>query len=234
MSGIDPAQQLTTTTPKSERIPVVFDHDNPASLYVDTGIFEQIQRVAVMMSQSQFVPVHLRGKEKIADCVLVVGQALRWKADPFAVAQHTYVISGKLGYEGKLIAAMVNSSNKLKDNLNFEYSGEGKNRKVIVSGKLNGSKINRTIEGSVGAWETRNEQWAKNPDQMLAYRGAREWARRHMPEVLLGVTADDDIAPQPPVRDITPRGAAASQLVEALQDMPTPEVEVVTDETNER
>lgn len=228
MSGIDPAQQLTTT-PKAERIPVTFDHDNPASLYVDTGIFEQIQRVAVMMCKSQFVPKHLQGPDKVADCVLVVGQALRWRADPFAVAQHTYVISGKLGYEGKLIAAMVNSSNKLKDNLNFEYSGEGKNRKVVVSGKLHGSKINRTIEGSVGAWETRNEQWAKNPDQMLAYRGAREWARRHMPEVLLGVTADDDLAPQPPVKDITPRGAAASQLVEALQAAPEAEVAVVED-----
>lgn len=225
MSGIDPAQQLTT--PKAERIPVAFDHDNPASLYVDTGIFEQIQRVAVMMSQSQFVPKHLQGKEKVADCVLVVGQALRWRADPFAVAQHTYVISGKLGYEGKLIAAMVNSSPKLKDNLNFEYSGEGKNRKVVVSGKLTGSKTLRTIEGTVGAWETTNSQWTKNPDQMLAYRGAREWARRHMPEVLLGVNADDDIAPARPVMtDITPKPSAAA-LVEALNVEAEPEAEVI-------
>ena len=233
MSGIDPAKQIATTD-KPERIPVTFDHDNPASLYVDTGIYEQIQRVAAMMYRSKFVPKHLQGADNMADCVMVVAQALRWKADPFAVAQHTYVISGKLGYEGKLIAAMVNSSNKLKDNLNFEYSGEGKNRKVIVSGKLQGSKVNRTIEGTVGAWETNNGQWTKNPDQMLAYRGAREWARRHMPEVLLGVNADDDIAPTRPVmQDITPKGNASS-LVEALNEIEPPaEVEVVVD-TSER
>lgn len=218
MSGIDPAKELTT--PKTERIPVAFDHDNPASLYVDTGIYEQIQRVAAMMYRSKFVPKHLQGVDNMADCVMVVAQALRWKADPFAVAQHTYVVSGKLGYEGKLIAAMVNSSPKLKDNLNFEYSGEGKSRKVVVSGKLTGSKTLRTIEGTVGAWETTNSQWNKNPDQMLAYRGAREWARRHMPEVLLGVNADDDIAPQSPIRDITPKNQTAQALTEALEQAP--------------
>lgn len=201
-------------------LPVSVDVNNPTSLYLDTAVFEQIQRVAVMMSRAGLAPSHLRGEGKVADCILVVAQALRWKSDPFAVAQHTFVTQGKLGYEGKLIAAMVNSSGKLKENLNYEYSGEGDGRTIVVSGTLKGSEVLRKIDGTVGKWKTANEFWKKNPDQMLAYRGAREWARRHMPEVLLGVNSEDEIAPRTMV-DVTPRASTAA-LNEALANAAPP------------
>lgn len=209
-----PKPQAKTT------LPVSVDVNNPTSLYLDTAVFEQIQRVAVMMSRAGLAPSHLRGEGKVADCILVVAQALRWKSDPFAVAQHTFVTQGKLGYEGKLIAAMVNSSGKLKENLNYEYSGEGDGRTIVVSGTLKGSDVLRKIDGTVGKWKTGNEFWKKNPDQMLAYRGAREWARRHMPEVLLGVNSEDEIAPRTMV-DVTPRTSAAA-LNEALANAAPP------------
>lgn len=172
-----------------------FDAENPVAFYMNTALFEQVQRVATLMSRANLVPAHLRGPEKLSDCFLVVSQAFRWRMDPFAVAQHTYVLSGKLGYEGKLIAAVINSSGRLRENLAFEYSGaKGTiDRRVKVVGKLRGESTDRTIEGSVNDWKTSNQKWQEIPDQMLAYRGAREWARRHMPEAVLGVQSDDEI-----------------------------------------
>ena len=83
----------------------------PATLDAfDPGRFEQMQRLANMMSHSTLVPDHLRKgprEEAIANCFLVVNQAMRWGMDPFAVGQATSVISGKLVYEGKLVAAAV-------------------------------------------------------------------------------------------------------------------------------
>lgn len=205
----DNVQALPRPEKPSAALPVTVDVNNPTSLYLDTAVFNQIQRVAVLMSRAGLAPQHLRGDDKVADCILVVAQALRWKSDPFAVAQHTFVTQGKLGYEGKLIAAMVNSSGKLKENLNYTYSGEGDARAVVVSGTLKGSDRLREIDGTVGKWKTANKFWKDNPDQMLAYRGAREWARRHMPEVLLGVNSEDEIAPRTMV-DVTPQGNAAA------------------------
>lgn len=213
-------------------LPVSVDVNNPTSLYLDTAVFEQIQRVAVMMSRAGLAPSHLRGEGKVADCILVVAQALRWKSDPFAVAQHTFVTQGKLGYEGKLIAAMVNSSGKLKENLDYEYSGDGDGRKVVVSGTLKGSEKVREIDGTVGKWKTANEFWKKNPDQMLAYRGAREWARRHMPEVLLGVNSEEDVAQRTMV-DVTPRTsteALNNALANAAPSQPADDMRVVEGE----
>jgi hypothetical protein len=173
---------------------VVFDADDPVALYMDGGVFAQLQRVATLMSSSGLVPDHLKGAGKVADCFLVAAQAFRWRMDPFAVAQHTFVLKGKLGYEGKLIAAVVNSHRRIDARLAYTYSGEGASRSVSVSARIKGEDKDRTVEGSVGRWATDNEQWKKDPDQMLAYRGARQWARRHMPEAMIGIQAEEEIA----------------------------------------
>ena len=85
----------------------------------------------------------------------------------------------------------------------------------------------REVIGTVAGWKTGNEQWKKNTDQMLAYRGAREWARRYMPEAILGIHADDELASNAPtnvtMRDITPPPAstplaAVTQAMDALLD----------------
>jgi hypothetical protein len=187
-----PAQQaLAPAPPMPNRIQVNFNPDDPVALYMDTGIFEQLQRVAKLMSSSGLIPEHLRGKQ--ADCFLVAAQAFRWRMDPFGVSQHTFVYKGKLGYEGKLIAAVVNTSSRLERPLSYEYSGSGVDRKVVVSGHLKGEDKPRTIDGTVKAWKTDNDKWASMADQMLSYRGAREWARRHMPEAVLGVSEREEI-----------------------------------------
>ena len=201
-----------TTLPTAARS-VAVDFNDPVAVYLDSDIFAQLQRVAKLMSSASLAPAHLRGEGKLGDCFLVAAQAFRWRMDPFSVAQHTYVLSGKLGYEGKLIAAVVNSSGKLQGSLDYRYSGSGDQRSVTVSGKLLGDAEPREIVGTVGGWKTSNEQWKKNPDQMLAYRGAREWARRYMPEAVLGIQAEDDLAPQQrsvTMRDVTPATPAAS------------------------
>lgn len=185
---------LAPTRPVKEKIQVHYNPDDPVSLYMDTGYFEQMQRVALLMARSNLVPVHLRGEEKVSDCFLITAQAFRWRMDPFSVAQHTFALDGKLGYEGKLIAGIINASGKLQGSLSYRYfDGPGPSRRVEVSGTLRGETEVRTVSGTVDQWSTRNEMWRKDPDQILAYRGAREWARRHMPEAVLGIHAEEEL-----------------------------------------
>jgi hypothetical protein len=193
-----------------------FNPDDTGALYMQTSLFEQVQRAATMLSRSNLVPTHLRGDDKVADCFLVIEQAMRWRMSPFAVAQSTYVLSGKLGYEGKLITAVVNASPRLSKSLNFEYSGKGQERQVRVYGTLRGEETPREVVGTVAAWKTNNKQWETQVDQMLSYRGAREWARRHMPEVILGVYAEEEL------EQIASRPTATTVSVETLEDFVTP------------
>lgn len=182
-----PNKDLALAPPKN----LEFDADDPVALYMNASVFEQLQRVGKLMAASNLVPDAFKGK--VADCVLVAAQAFRWRMDPFALVQNTYVLRGKLGYEGKVVAGVINSSRRIEERLSYEYTGSGRDRMVVVSGKIRGEARVRTIVGKVADWATDNEQWKKGPDQMLAYRGAREWARRHMPEAMIGISAEEEI-----------------------------------------
>jgi hypothetical protein len=131
---------------------------------------------------------------------------------PFAVAQCTSVIQGKLMFEGKLVAAALNASGILSSRLDYEFSGAGQQRAVIVRGTLRGETKPREVTVFLADAKTSNSLWTKQPDQQLVYAGTRVWARRHAPEVMLGVYAPEEFdraepfngptieaeAPQPP------------------------------------
>lgn len=155
------------------------------------------------LAKAELVPSHLQGKP--GDCLLIVMQAQRWGMDVLSVAQCTSVVRGKLCYEGKLVAAVLYSMGAIEGRLTYEFSGEGQQRKIRVTGRPRGSKKDETVEGSVVQWATDNGNWKKDPDSMLVYRGTRQWARRYAPEALLGVYTPDEIddveigdAPQKP------------------------------------
>ncbi len=166
------------------------------SIY-NPALFGQLAAIAEMMAMSSLIPETLTKDkagvfpiEKIkANCFLIAEQSHRWGMSPFAVAQCASVVYGRLMWEGKLVAGVI--TEKLGITLDYEYAGDGEKMTVIVTGTLQGEAKVRTVSGSVASWKT--DQWSpKNYEQRLAYRGAREWARRHAPGVMLGIVTDDD------------------------------------------
>lgn len=65
--------------------------------------------------------------------------------------------------------------------------------------------------------------WTSDPDQKLWYSGVLKWARRHCPEVVLGVRAEDEDFTQPETIVVAhqPRTANAKAL-EVLGVVETP------------
>lgn len=151
--------------------------------------------LASVMSKASLIPDHLRGKP--GDCLLVIMQAQRWGMDAVSVAQCTSVVHGKLCYEGKLVAAALYATGAIDGRLRYEFTGTGAGRTVIVTGRPHGSDVEQTVTGCVLDWQTENGNWKKQPDDMLVYRGTRQWARRYAPEALLGVYTPDELEPAP-------------------------------------
>jgi hypothetical protein len=149
-------------------------------------------RLAELMARTRMVPAHLQGKPE--DCFMVIEQAVRWQLSPFAVAQCTSVIQGKLMYEGKLVAAVVNARGDLAERLRYVYTGTGRDRTVNVIGRIRGEPEVRDLGEGIRLADvaTSNKMWQTQPDQQLAYHGARVWARRHMPELMLGVYSPEE------------------------------------------
>lgn len=164
---------------------------------MDSGRFEHMQRIATAIATSSLVPQHLKGgtaQEALANCFRVVNQAVRWGFDPFAVIDETYVVGQKLGFQGKLIAAVVNAKAGLKERLAYSYNGKpGDDLEITVSGTFQGESEARTVVVRVGTAKTSNKMWAADPRQKLIYTGATKWARAYCPELLLGILTDDDV-----------------------------------------
>lgn len=185
----------------------VVEDDGINACLLDTARFEHMQRIATVMANCALIPEHLLGKMKkgeetkwfpkeqvVGNCFLIVNQALRWGFDPFAVAAETYVVSGKLGFQGKLISALVNSRANLKHRLRYTYNdAKGDALEITVTGHFSDEDEPRTITMTVGQGRTTNDMWVKDPYQKLYYSAVTKWARRHCPEIIMGVFTDDDL-----------------------------------------
>ena len=103
-----------STKPEPRKMLVVHD-DGPAAYLFDTARFEHLFRIAGAMANATLIPEHLwKSKseefsiEQVrANCFLIVNQSVRWGMDPFAVMPETYVVAGKLGFQGKLVAGRI-------------------------------------------------------------------------------------------------------------------------------
>ena len=150
---------------------------------------EGAMRLAEMMAKGKMIPEHLRNP---GDALMVIEQAMRWNMSPFAVAQATFSIKGKLLFAGTLVHAAIENSGAISGYLDYKFEGDGATRKVIVSATRRGETEPKTVEVKLADAQTANEQWKKQPDQQLVYHGARVWGRRWTPGVMLGVYAPEE------------------------------------------
>jgi RecT family len=165
---------------------------------------ESAIKLAEMMAKGKLVPQHLHNSP--GDCLMVIEASMRWQMSPFAVAQCTSVIQGKLMFEGKLVAAALNASGILSARLDYDFSGEKDQRAVTVRATLRGETKPREVRVFLADAKTANGMWTKQPDQQLVYAGTRVWARRHAPEVMLGVYAPEEFDQAMPFNGTTLEG----------------------------
>lgn len=196
----DASLPAVASTPQQTQPALQPAADADRSLLIPQSMAEAMH-LANLMAASTIVPKVYQGNP--SNCLLVIMQAVRWGLDPFMVVQETSIIQEKPMYSGKLVAAVLNTNGGLTDNLSFEYSGSGDERAITVTGAFRADGELREVQVKLKDARTKNDIWNKQPDQQLAYFGARVWARRHAPEVMLGIEApeeQDGITP-PAARD---------------------------------
>lgn len=164
-----------------------------------------VVRFAEVMCRADIaLPKHLRGNA--GACMAVALQALEWQMSPFAVASKSYAVNGAIAYEAQLIAAVVNTRSGIKGRLKYEFLGEGDELSCKVSGILDETLCEYETP-PIGRITVKNSPlWKSDPKQQLGYYAARSWARRHCPEVILGVYDRDEADHFGPTnaKDVTP------------------------------
>jgi len=169
--------------------------------------FDQALALSDQMAKASLLPDHL--KDKPADCMRVVMFAAKANMDPFSVADKTSVIHGKLMFEGQLIGALCNTCGRLKGSIRYDFNDYKDSRSMVltVSATLKDEDEPRSIKLTFeqASKINKNGQMNKNPEQQMCYIGARIWARRHLPEVSMGVYSPDEMpqANEPEVKEVS-------------------------------
>jgi hypothetical protein len=186
----------------------------PGFLALVPGNMHEAIELANFMATARTLPVCLQNSP--GDCLMVIEQAMRWHMSPFAVAQCTSSIKGKLMYEGKLVAAAIEGSGAIQGNLDYRFSGEEgtDERTVTVSAMRTGEHKPREFSVMLKNARTSNEWWSKQPDQQLVYFATRAWARRWTPAVILGVYSPEDMAKE------SYAGTTIEGVAEVVQEAP--------------
>jgi hypothetical protein len=203
------------------------------ALLFNDRLYERCKDVARIMAGAKgFTPPHLLDNQMA--CFGVVQMSITWRLTPQLVAASTYATpGGKIGYEGKLIQAILENSGKLEGGVEYELIGDwnrvrGKHKKatsakgheyfvpdwrpedeeglgVIVRAKVRGEKEPREMEPFWlrSCWPRNSTLWATRPEQQIKYTACRAFANTVAPGILMGVPFDSD-ADQGTMIDVTP------------------------------
>lgn len=205
----------------------------------------QLMALAERLALARLIPPHFQ--KSPADCWLVMSFCRSRNLDFMMVVGECSVVQGRLFFSGKLTAALLNTSGHLANRLNYHYEYNDKDETdvyaVTVSGRLNNEAEPRTIRITLDQVKTNNKVWTTQPEQQLAYAGARTWGRRHAPEVLMGLLFEGetiDITPTPtevtqtfkpkaPPR-LPPREDTSKDTSVDTSSVPTPDIPKLSNE----
>ncbi|MGB0412124.1 MAG: hypothetical protein ACPGFA_11090 [Pikeienuella sp.] len=189
---------------------------------MDSGMFEQMQRVGKMLAMSPLFPEHLRSgspEQALANAVLVVNIALRLNEDPLTVGQHIYFVSGRAGWSTSYLIAKANQHEVFRDPIDWEISGKGETLSVTAFATI--EKTGKRVAYTCDMAMAKAENWVKNkkyqtmPELMLRYRSAAALIRLYCPEIMVGVPAQVDIElGSNDMRDITPQTESEPEVEE--------------------
>ena len=222
-------------------------------IFSDARMDRMMKMAEILAKGKVTVPAHLQNN--IGDCMAIVLQAAQWNMDPFAVAQKTHLVSGKLGYEAQLVNAVVITRAPITGRPQYEWFGDwdrviGKFKEktsqkgdtyrvpgwtmedeaglgVSVWMTIKGEHAPRKLDLLLSQATVRNSTlWAGDPKQQLAYLAIKRWARLYCPDVLLGVYSADELADGAPPADLTLPPEPPKTRADALKEKLKPPVDV--------
>lgn len=165
----------------------------------DITVFENAQRIAGALSKSSIVPVDYQNN--VANCMLAMEMAQRINANPMAVMQNLYIIHGRPSWSSQFVIAALNGCGRFSP-IRFEMIGGPADEDKwgcrafateIESGDVvHGPWVSIKMAKLEGWYGKKGSKWKTMPDLMLRYRSAKFFGNLYAPDLLMGMTTDDE------------------------------------------
>jgi hypothetical protein len=208
------------------------------SVFSGIQAFEDAQRIAKALASSTLIPPQFQGQQGFANCLVALEIANRMRMSPFQVMQNLHIIHGRPSWSSQFIIAMINGCGKFSP-LRYEMSGKGDDlacycvaTELSTNKDLKGPTVTLAMAKKEG-WATKTgSKWQTMPELMIRYRAAAFWGRLFVPELLVGIQAEEEVI------DIQPVTVSAEKAPSKLETLnkkiatppPAPVEEAITDD----
>ena len=174
------------------------------------NLAEAFEIAKAMAISGPCVPKYLQ--QNPGSCLYHVMRGARWRMDPFAIAEDSYIVKNRktgeerISYGSRTIHAVVERNAPIKRRLSCVYQGEGLERTCTVKGIFTDGEEREYTTPTVGSIRARKREgdsegaggagsplWFSDPDQQLFYHASRAWARKWCPDVLLGAFSREEL-----------------------------------------
>lgn len=192
------------------------------SIFQDTNAFADAQRMVMPLSKSTMIPKDYQNN--VPNCMVAMEMSNRLNKSILMVMQNTNIIHGKPGLGSSFVIALINSSGRFADPLDFNVEGEGESMSCYAFTKrqdgreIKGPRITWQMAKAEG-WTTKSgSKWATMPELMFQYRAAAFFGRLHCPDILMGMQTVDEI------QDIgyTESQETTSSVISSINDKVSP------------
>lgn len=182
--------------------------------------FKEVSNRIAFFAQSQLVPTQYRGKP--ADLMVALEMARNAGEDPITYLQNTFLIGGNPGHKASYLVAKCRKAGVFTGPIRYEVIGEPGEDSFGVIAKANlaegGEEVASpavTMEMAKADGWTKNQKYQSMPEVMLRWRAAVMLIRFYAPEVMLNVSAVEELETTTEgMRDVTP------PLAEPAEDKP--------------
>jgi len=228
-----------TTTPASEAL----DINSEAG-------FALFQRRATGLSKSNLIPKDFQNN--VPNVMVALEMANRIGAAPLAVLQNLYIVHGKPSWSSQFIISVINTCGRFWP-LRFDVKGTGDKMACVAwtqeksYGPIKQATLDQARKESAPVLESppvtiemakkegwvgkSGSKWQTMPELMIRYRAATFFGRLYAPEMLMGMSSQDeleDIAPPAKTKPAASLDALADSLdAKVALPAPTQEEEAV-------
>ena len=163
----------------------------------EAGKFALLQREAKLLASSKIVPKDYQGN--MSNCFIALDIAKQIGANYLTVMQNLHIIHGKPGWASTFVIASINNCKRFTT-LRYRFEGEGDTRSCVAyatdreTGEVvESTKVDMEMARAEGWLGKAGSKWKTMPDQMLMYRTATFFGRVYAPELLMGLSTQDEI-----------------------------------------
>lgn len=188
------------------------------SVFDSYQVFEQSLKMAETMSKSPLIPKAFQGNA--ASCLIALDLARRLRTNVLALFPHLYVIDSKPAFSTQFMITIVNNSGKF-DRIEYE-KGVDRDVDVTITDYIHDKKESKRVTvpnvwaiasmkerrtgrvfksqrvdvafAETNGWVGKpGSKWRTMPEQMCCYRAASMLIKTVCPELLLGMSAAEDV-----------------------------------------